>query len=228
MIRLLRKTLKKCIFYFRPNERFNGSLVGTDCLIDENANLSNVIIGKNCRVAAGTSLINTTIGDFSYISLNSHLQDAVIGKFCSIGMNVRNHLGQHPTHTFVSTHPIFYSKNPKNKLVLCDKNYFDDYAPPPSVEIGHDVWIGYNVLLGEGVKIGHGAIIGAYSVVTKDVPPYAIYAGRSIVRYRFTPEEIDFLLAFQWWDKDVAWLKDNLENFHDISRFMDFNYSNFK
>ena len=40
--------------------------------------------------------------------------------------------------------------------------------------IGHDVWIGRDATILPGVAIGNGAVIGAKSVVTKDVPPYAI------------------------------------------------------
>jgi maltose O-acetyltransferase len=39
------------------------------------------------------------------------------------------------------------------------------------------VWISYNVCILKGVTIGKGAIIGAGSVVTKDVPPFTVYAG---------------------------------------------------
>ena len=43
-----------------------------------------------------------------------------------------------------------------------------------SVVIGNDVWIGARVIILPCVQIGDGSIIGAGSIVTKDVPPYAI------------------------------------------------------
>jgi maltose O-acetyltransferase len=43
--------------------------------------------------------------------------------------------------------------------------------------IGDDVWIASNVVILPGKKIGNHCIIGAGSVVTKDVPDYAIVAG---------------------------------------------------
>lgn len=43
--------------------------------------------------------------------------------------------------------------------------------------IRHDVWIGNYSLIKQGVHIGTGAVVGMGSVVTKDVPPYAIVAG---------------------------------------------------
>lgn len=39
-----------------------------------------------------------------------------------------------------------------------------------------------------------GCVIGAGSVVWKDVPPYAIYAGGKIIRKRFNDEVIMKLL----------------------------------
>ena len=37
--------------------------------------------------------------------------------------------------------------------------------------------IGYGATIMSGVQIGNGAVIGANSLITKDVPPYAIVAG---------------------------------------------------
>ncbi len=38
--------------------------------------------------------------------------------------------------------------------------------------------IGMETLIMPGVTIGDGAIVGAYSLVTKDIPPYTIATGR--------------------------------------------------
>ena len=43
--------------------------------------------------------------------------------------------------------------------------------------VGNDVWIGMDAVIMPGVKIGDGAIVAAKSVVTHDVPAYAIVAG---------------------------------------------------
>jgi len=46
------------------------------------------------------------------------------------------------------------------------------------LQIDDDVWIGARVIVLPGCKhIGKGVIIGAGSVVTKDVPDYAIIGG---------------------------------------------------
>ncbi len=52
--------------------------------------------------------------------------------------------------------------------------------------IGNDVWLGVGAVITKGVTIGDGAIVAARSVVTRDIPPNAIFAGApaKLVRYR--------------------------------------------
>ena len=71
--------------------------------------------------------------------------------------------------------------------------------------IGNDVWIGTEAVIMPGVTVGDGAIIGAFSVVTRDVAPYAIVAGNPAVerRRRFEPERIERLLRVAWWNWPV-------------------------
>lgn len=45
------------------------------------------------------------------------------------------------------------------------------------VHIEDDVFIGVNAIICNSVTIGKGAIIGAGSVITKDIPPYQVWAG---------------------------------------------------
>jgi len=45
------------------------------------------------------------------------------------------------------------------------------------VAIEDDAWIGLNAVVLKGVTVGRGAIVGAASVVTRDVPPFAVMAG---------------------------------------------------
>lgn len=63
---------------------------------------------------------------------------------------------------------------------------FDNIMLISSVIIEEYVWIGRNVSILPGVRIGKGAVIGAFSVVSKDVPDYAVVVGNpaKVVKYR--------------------------------------------
>jgi len=74
--------------------------------------------------------------------------------------------------------------------------------------IGNDVWVGAAALVLKGVTVGDGAVIGAGSVVTKDVPPYAIVTGNpaQIIRYRFDDATIKRLLSSTWWNREPEFI----------------------
>ena len=80
------------------------------------------------------------------------------------------------------------------------------------IVIGNDVWLGYRSVILAGVTIGDGAIVGAYSVVTKDVPPYTIVAGNPAkeIRRRFSEAEIARLLELRWWDWPIEKITENV------------------
>ena len=82
--------------------------------------------------------------------------------------------------------------------------------------IGNDVWIGDSVkIMAQVTNIGDGAVIGAGSVITKNVPPYAVAVGypARIVRYRFSEEVIEKLLEDKWWEKDIEQIKPNIKEY---------------
>lgn len=59
-------------------------------------------------------------------------------------------------------------------------------TPRKTPVIGDDVWIGARVVIMPGVRIGSHAVIGTGSIVTRDVPKFAVAAGipARIIRYR--------------------------------------------
>lgn len=71
------------------------------------------------------------------------------------------------------------------------------------------------------MNIGDGAVIAAGSVVTKDVPPYAVVAGcpAKILHYRFSDEMISKVEKEKWWDKSEEWIRESVKSFSDPSGF---------
>jgi len=55
--------------------------------------------------------------------------------------------------------------------------HLGDDTPARPVRVGRNVWIGFDACVLPGVTVGEGAVVGARSVVTADVPPYAVVAG---------------------------------------------------
>ena len=64
--------------------------------------------------------------------------------------------------------------------------------PCKPILIKKGAWIGANVVVLRGISIGKHAIVGAGSVVTKDVPDYAVVAGNpaKVIKMR-DPEKFD-------------------------------------
>lgn len=174
-----------------------------------------------------STVLNSYVGFGTYISSRSKLINCKIGKYCSIASKVEIIFGKHPTNTFVSTSPAFYSINTLNNLSFVKKNIFKefDYTDQEEkyyVDIGNDVWIGYGCRIKGGVRIGDGAIIAAGSIVTKDVEPYSIVGGipAKIIKYRFKDDEIKYLQNLEWWNKNIDWIKRHAKYFNNIDEFI--------
>lgn len=60
--------------------------------------------------------------------------------------------------------------------------------------------------------------LGGGTIVTKDVPPYEIWAGvpAKKIGQRFSDEIITDLLEMKWWDFPVGIIKDNIELFRRV------------
>jgi acetyltransferase-like isoleucine patch superfamily enzyme len=130
-----------------------------------------------------------------------------IGRFCTFHSTVRAYNANHPMN-LKSTHALFYNPD----LGLVD----GDLLVRLPLTIGNDVLMGHNVIVLPSVRtVGDGAVIGAGAVVNEDVPPYAVVVGHParVVRHRFKKEIITELLASRWWDKPLAELAKDLEEF---------------
>lgn len=99
------------------------------------------------------------------------------------------------------------------------------------VTIMNDCWIGQNVTILSGVTIGNGAVVAAESVVTKDVPEYAIVGGNpaKVIGYRFSPDQIEALKLIRWWNWEDEKIKENATLLYDnIDTFIERNLDDAK
>lgn len=147
----------------------------------------------------------TSIGSFSYTKSYFPTNLVTIGRYCAVAEKSQ----------------LMPSNHPQGRLSMCGFDYgrsapygqfeadvggtFTKKSPKLNVgttTIGNDVWIGQEAMLKLGITIGHGAVIGARSVVTKDVPPYAVVVGApaTVKKFRFPEQLIERLLTSEWWN----------------------------
>lgn len=161
------------------------------------------------------------VGDYTYyddpedihnfekniLYLFEFMQDKlIIGKFCQIATGVRFIMnGSNHAMNGISTYPFKVFGKSWDIATM-------DVISKGDTIIGNDVWLGNSATIMQGIKIGHGAIVGTNSLVTKDVPPYAIVGGNPAkpMRKRFDEETIELLLHLSWWDWPMEKIVENL------------------
>lgn len=176
--------------------------------------------GRYTQVGEQTRLGDCLLDDYAYVQHFCDLMSVDIGKFANIANMVRINPGFHPMerptlHHFVYR-PTMYGMDDHD-----DADFFA-WRRRQRVVIGHDTWIGHGAVIMPGVRIGHGAVVGSNSVVTKDVPAYAIVAGApaKLIRQRFSRAIAEALEATAWWDWDHDTLTQRMPEFKDLRSFL--------
>jgi virginiamycin A acetyltransferase len=195
-----------------PDSKFGEGVYIKGAFIRGRVNLA-----EGCRIMDGVRILaDSVVSVGRYASLNGPNMDIVskfhpvtIGAFTSIARNVTiqefNHRIDLPTTSRIHYH--FFDHD----------NYKDEHSKGP-IEIGNDVWIGTHSVVLTGSKIGDGAIVGANSVVSDEIPPYAIAVGSParVVGFRFSPEIVGCLLDLRWWEWPVEKIRANADFFSSL------------
>jgi len=162
------------------------------------------VIGREVRLGPGTHILNADllgpveVGRGSFVVGPTRIAAAAghpitIGAFCSVAGFVAMTSGNHP----LATPATYATRNGPFAGVFADVP-----SEGGAITVGPDVWVASHAVVMAGVSVGAGAVIAAGAVVTRDVPPYAIVAGvpARVVRYRFEPHVVEWLLRLRWWD----------------------------
>ena len=153
-------------------------------------------------------MFNVTLGRHSYHKGHSLLKNCDIGNFTCIGDYVNIGMSSHVLEN-VALYPLHIRFMRDFKV--------DKSAPEPRrTTIGSDVYIGEEAMVFQGVQVGHGAVLAARSIVTKDVPPYAVVGGipAKVIKYRFSPQVVDSLLKIAWWEWSDEKIREHVELFY--------------
>ncbi|MGO4694204.1 CatB-related O-acetyltransferase [Paenibacillus sp. 2TAB26] len=162
------------LFFFKKNWRkknqHNYTFASNIFKVDK------VIVGKK------------TYGSLYVKTYGNDDEKLIIGSYCSIAGEVKFLLGGEHSYKGLSTYPF--------KKHICGLK--ENTLTKGPIVLQDDVWIGERCLILSGITIGQGAVIAAGSVVAKDVPPYAIFAGGKVIKYRFSEDIIQRLLKLDY------------------------------
>lgn len=179
-----------------------------------------LFLGEGVWLECRRTGMGTFIGQGTRIRRTEEIgRFTTIGENCIIGAPFREFSG------IISTsYPV------RDPSVAWCRDFFSVSRPPstgswnrPLTVIGNDVLVGDGALICQGVSLGDGSVVAPGSVVTADVPPYAVAAGSPAKLYsrRFEPEEVRRLLRLQWWNYGTALLKDADLNERQTDRLLD-------
>ena len=166
---------------FQTGTKFDS----TSCCENSTGNKKSIAIGKNCLIRCKiVAFANGRVSIGNNVYIGDH---TIIGAVDSIeiGSNV---IISSEVHIYDNNnHPTDVIKREKMSL---SGDFFGnlwswEHADSKPVSISDNVWIGERSTILKGVSIGKGAIVAANSVVTHDVPEYAIVAGNpgKVVKY---------------------------------------------
>ena len=173
----------------------------------------------------GHRLKNCTAGAFTYFNAagQTSAYRCHFGRYSQIGEGSVLGPPEHPMDWF-SSHPFAFTR-PKYMPNIYQIEDFARLGPeeqpgpsyvdtvPNDTWIGHEAYVGAGSFVKRGVRIGNGAVVGACSVVTRDVPDYAIVVGNParVIRLRYKESIVERFIKLQWWRYDLAPFKKQVD-----------------
>ena len=134
---------------------------------------SHFLVGKHGNIKVGKYVIleatcilaneNVTIGNYCMFSWGSIITDSWLDKDT-------------------------YSLTARRKILMdlsTTENRFLNMPDVKPVVIEDNVWVGFDAVIMPGVRLGRGCVVGCKTVITEDVPPYAVVVGEPsrIIKY---------------------------------------------
>lgn len=148
-------------------QRSKNVFIGNDVIIFQNSGGGSVTLHEGVHLY-GNTIIETSAGGEVVLGAETHVQPRC--QFSAYLGSIR--IGQ---RVEIAPQCSFYPYN--HGTVAEQPVRMQPLESKGDIIIGDDAWLGVGVIVLDGVKIGAGAVIGAGSVVTRDIPDYAIAMG---------------------------------------------------
>jgi acetyltransferase-like isoleucine patch superfamily enzyme len=163
-LQIRNQSVKRVFLYVGSNSVIEGNFIFEK-------ETGTITIGNRTFIGSGTTFIcinNITIGN-----------DVMFSWGCTVVDNNAHSLFSKDRQNDV----MEWKKGIEEKALGKYKNW--DVVKSAPIVIKDKAWVGFNVIILKGVTIGEGAVIGAGSVVTKDIPDYAVVGGNParIIKY---------------------------------------------
>ncbi len=146
-------------FHSKDKEGFkmgyaSGNYLHSHFLVGEKGKVS---VGKYTILEATNILANDSvcIGDHCMFSWGSYITDSWLNE---------------------NSYSSVVRKDILKKLAHSQYRYLEIPDPKPVI-IEDNVWIGFDAIILPGVRIGRGAVIGCKTIITDNVPAYAVVVG---------------------------------------------------
>jgi hypothetical protein len=184
--------------------------VGPEGLVGASCEIVSSRLGPYTEVGPFNYLEHVDFGAFSYTGPWCIIQNADIGPFANIAAAARIGPTDHPMDR-PCQHHLTYRRRMYGLSESDDEGLFASRRAA-RLSLGPDIWIGHGATVMPGVRMGAGSVLGAGAVLTKDLPPFAVAVGvpARTIRFRFSPEEIEALLAIAWWEWGYERIKESL------------------
>jgi bifunctional UDP-N-acetylglucosamine pyrophosphorylase/glucosamine-1-phosphate N-acetyltransferase len=155
--------------------------VGAGCTIRTGSVLSDAVLEDNVLVKPYTMVTSShlsrgaQVGPFAHIRESARLEEnARVGNFVEVKKSVLGEGVKSMHLTYLGDARIGSKTNIGAGTITCN---YDGVNKNPTI-IGKGVFIGSDTALVAPVRVGDGAYVGAGSVITKDVPAYALGLAR--------------------------------------------------
>ena len=140
----------------------SGNYLHSHFLVGEKGRIS---VGKYVILEATNILANNSvsIGDHCMFSWGSYITDSWLNKH---------------------TDSLEARKDILKKLAQSKYRYLNIPHPKPVI-IEDNVWVGFDAVILPGVTLGRGCVVGCKTIISENVPPYAVIVGApaKIVKY---------------------------------------------